>query len=113
MQKRIRRTSGAVVFAACCAAWVVADTGGVVAESERAIAERVGEHWAFVPLRDDLPQSGLAAYGTIDGWIDARLDAKNIEPAPACDDATWLRRVYLDLIGIPPSVEDQRQFLEG
>ena len=36
-----------------------------------------------------------------------------IQPAPLADDATFLRRVYLDLIGIPPTPEEARAFLDN
>ena len=49
-------------------------------------------------------------------WIDEQFaadwQANHVRPAPAADDAEFLRRVYLDLIGRIPSVAEARQFLD-
>jgi hypothetical protein len=47
----------------------------------------------------------------IDRFIAKRWDETRIEPAPRADDAEFLRRVYLDLAGRIPSVEEARTFL--
>src|SRR5262245_46932843 len=41
----------------------------------------------------------------IDQILEARLRAAGVEPAPLADDAEYLRRVYLDLVGRIPSIE--------
>jgi hypothetical protein len=48
----------------------------------------------------------------IDAFILARLQEKGLKPSPEADRRTLLRRVYLDLIGIPPTPEEVRAFLE-
>jgi hypothetical protein len=47
----------------------------------------------------------------IDAFILARLDAEGMEPAPLADRRTLLRRVYVDVIGLPPTVEQTAAFL--
>lgn len=47
----------------------------------------------------------------IDGLVNKKLERLNIEAAGACDDATYLRRVTLDLIGTLPTAEEARDFL--
>src|SRR3954451_2201692 len=49
---------------------------------------------------------------TIDRLIAARWTAAGVEPASRADDATFLRRVYLDLAGRIPSVAEARTFLK-
>jgi Protein of unknown function (DUF1549)/Protein of unknown function (DUF1553) len=48
----------------------------------------------------------------IDEHINARLRAENITPAGRADDATLLRRIYLDLLGRPPSATEAQAFLD-
>src|SRR5262249_2980301 len=60
-------------------------------------------------LRAD-PADELAA--RIDQRLAARWAAAQVRPAPPADDATFLRRVYLDLVGRTPSVSEAREFLD-
>jgi hypothetical protein len=55
------------------------------------------------------PQSDAAQ--TIDHYIDARLKAVSITPAPLADDATLLRRTMLDLVGRPPTATEAQAYL--
>jgi len=47
----------------------------------------------------------------IDRLVDAKLNKLNIRPSGLCDDATFLRRVHLDLIGTLPTAKEARRFL--
>ena len=42
----------------------------------------------------------------LDKWVLARIEAEKQQPAPAAGAAEWLRRVSLDLTGLPPSLEE-------
>lgn len=75
----------------------------------------VGVYHAAVPLAPD-PQidAALAAFeprGPIDQAVKEQLTRLNIPPAPRCDDATFLRRVTLDLTGRLPTVAETEAFL--
>ena len=71
------------------------------------------DHWAFVaPERAALPPVGASGSGhPIDRFLDAKLAAAGLEPVAAADRATLLRRVTLDLTGLPPTRDDLRAFL--
>ena len=78
-----------------------------------------GNHWAYLPLdKPDLPQT--ATQGENQTWIRQPLDAfvlaklyeNGLRPTEEADRLTWLRRVSFDLIGLPPTVEERRSFLE-
>ena len=71
-------------------------------------------HWAYVPpVRPALPLLQNPAWVRVgfDAHILARLEREGLRPAPEADRATWLRRVSLDLTGLPPSPEEVRAFL--
>ena len=72
------------------------------------------EHWAFVPpLRPALPvvKEGRWPRNGIDAFVLARLELENLKPSPEADRATWLRRVTLDLTGLPPTLPELDAFL--
>ena len=71
-------------------------------------------HWAYVaPKRPPLPQVSNADWprNGIDHFILARLDREGLEPSPPAAKATLLRRVTLDLTGLPPAPEEIDSFL--
>jgi len=53
-----------------------------------------------------------AEYNFIDQHIDAKLKKMRILPSEVCTDAEFLRRVYLDITGLPPRLEKLRAFLD-
>lgn len=71
-------------------------------------------HWAFVaPTLPAPPAVTQATWprGPIDQFVLARLEAQGLSPAPEADPITLLRRVHLDLTGLPPSPEAVDAFL--
>ncbi|MCS7021467.1 MAG: DUF1549 and DUF1553 domain-containing protein [Gemmataceae bacterium] len=71
-------------------------------------------HWAFVPpRRAAVPAvpSGWAARNAIDAFIYARLHQAGLQPSPEADKRTLLRRLYFDLLGLPPTPEEADAFL--
>jgi Protein of unknown function (DUF1553)/Protein of unknown function (DUF1549)/Concanavalin A-like lectin/glucanases superfamily/Planctomycete cytochrome C len=71
-------------------------------------------HWAFLPaLRPPVPpvRRGDWPRSDLDRFVLARLEAEGLEPAPEADRSTWLRRVALDLTGLPPTPEEVAAFL--
>ena len=85
-------------------------------EEERALLARWvadgapwSAHWAFeAPQRPEVPAD---APHPVDAFVERRLRALELEPAQEADPATLLRRVTLDLTGLPPTPEEVRAFL--
>ncbi len=71
------------------------------------------QHWAFQPLKHGvLPKVNLDSWpkNDIDRFILAKLEAAGLKPSHEADRATLIRRVTLDLIGLPPSPEEVAVF---
>jgi hypothetical protein len=71
-------------------------------------------HWAFQPpRRPPLPRVANQAWvrNPIDAFVLARLEAERLTPAPEADRTTLLRRLYLDLLGLPPTPQEVEEFL--
>ena len=71
-------------------------------------------HWSFLPVqKPELPAVAGEAwtYNAIDRFVLARLEANNLDPEPEADKETLLRRVTLDLTGLPPTIEEIDDFL--
>ncbi len=63
-------------------------------------------HWAFVaPVRPTLPKLSRSGWTRtpVDHFVLARLESEGLTPSPEADRATLIRRLYIDLIGLPPS----------
>ncbi|MFN0124978.1 MAG: DUF1553 domain-containing protein [Blastocatellia bacterium] len=73
-----------------------------------------GTHWSFItPLRPALPVVKNKAWvrNPIDRFVLARLEQEGLTPSPEADKATLLRRVSLDLTGLPPTPTELDAFL--
>ena len=72
-------------------------------------------HWAYQPVKrpivPDVPGAKAPIRNPIDNFIQARLAREQLTPSPEADRRTLLRRVTLDLTGIPPTPEDAAAFL--
>jgi hypothetical protein len=66
--------------------------------------------WSLQPLVRPVPPARTA--NPIDAFIEANYKAKGLQPVGMADPQTLLRRVYLDLIGIPPTPEQQDAYLK-
>ncbi len=78
------------------------------------LQRRQAEHWCWQPIqRRAVPAipNRAAVQSPIDAFIQAKLAARGLSPAPPADRRTLLRRVYFDLIGLPPSPAELEEFL--
>ena len=72
------------------------------------------DHWSFVPpIKPELPSvsSQFPVQNEIDQFIQHRLAINQLTPSPRADKATLIRRVTMDLTGLPPTVEEIDNFL--
>jgi hypothetical protein len=79
----------------------------------KTVAEVRHSHWSFQPVRKPaLPAVKNAGQvkTPIDAFVLARLEVKGVTPAPAADRRTLIRRVTLDLHGLPPTPEEVAAF---
>lgn len=67
-------------------------------------------HWAFEPPRSTAPPVLKNVDHPIDRFIQARLQEQGISPSPIASAETLLRRTHLDLLGLPPSIDELDTF---
>jgi hypothetical protein len=87
-----------------------------VRKGESAILIRYEGQFAVNPVTVLTPNPGFAwnnppAFNYIDELVYGKLQRIKVLPSDLCSDADFLRRIYLDLIGIPPTPEEVRAFL--
>lgn len=73
-----------------------------------------GDHWAYVAVKEQtVPEKTAWTKTDVDAFILEKLNDHNLEPSAAADKATLLRRVSLDLIGIPAPEPIAQRFLSN
>jgi len=99
--------------------WVA--MGAPLPEPEKGVQVQSGidipagkKHWAFQPV-SVLPAPRVSRptwpKRKIDAFVLQKLDAGGLHPSPEADRRTWLRRVSIDLSGLPPTYEELQAFL--
>jgi hypothetical protein len=71
-------------------------------------------HWAFEPVsQPELPEVNDSqwCWNELDRFILTSLEAKKLQPSGDTERAAWLRRVTLDLTGLPPTIQELEKFL--
>ncbi len=66
---------------------------------------------AFIPQRPDFSWSPPSAANYIDQHLFAHLQELRMNPSDLCDDATFIRRVFLDVIGLLPTLAEAQSFI--
>lgn len=69
------------------------------------------KHWSFELPRPAAPPQIDGVAHPIDRFVQAKLFQADVKPSPCASPETILRRLHLDLVGLPPSVEEIDQFL--
>lgn len=71
-----------------------------------------GQHWSFTPIaRPAVPLADASLSNPIDQFVRALLASEKLEPSPPAAKETLIRRVSLDLTGLPPTLEELDAFL--
>ena len=87
----------------------------VLSQFELTTDTRAGRDWWALerPVRPVVPAVKNAAWvrTPIDAFVLAKLEAAGLEPSPEADRATLVRRATLDVLGLPPTPEEVRQFV--
>ncbi|MCA9143442.1 MAG: DUF1549 domain-containing protein [Planctomycetales bacterium] len=106
---------GLLVFGVgLCAASSYAETPSSETLNHIESVQKQSKHWAFQPIQPvQPPQVDLEAWinNDIDRFVLERLEQEGIAPSPLADRRTLIRRLYLDLLGLPPQPEDVAAFV--
>jgi hypothetical protein len=92
------------------------DDGAVAARPKEKITDEDRAYWAFQPPKKvEPPKVSDPNWSTnpIDRFIRAKLDAAELEPSPPADAEALIRRLYFDLIGLPPTPEEVAEFVSA
>jgi len=91
-----------------------ADAGKLAAlkkMEERPVTEEERRFWSFRrPVRPAVPANGESH--PVDAFLREQWRARGLKPSPEADRRTLVRRVFLDLTGLPPTPEQVREFVE-
>ncbi len=77
----------------------------------RYLNQQVGVRVAFISERPGFAKSKIEPANFIDELVFAKLDKLRMNPSPVSDDATFVRRVHLDLLGLLPTADEARAFV--
>ena len=83
-------------------------------EDRRVITDDDRKWWSFQkPVRPDVPavRNNALVWNPIDAFVASGLEAKGLQPAPLASRRTLIRRVYFDLIGLPPRPDEVEAFV--
>ena len=71
----------------------------------------VGSHFVILPKGLVWEDKPMAARNYVDEFVNLKLKQLRIDPSPRCTDEEFIRRAYLDLVGVLPSEEEYTQFM--
>jgi len=94
-------------------AWI--EQGAKYGANDRSeVVTKHNSHWSFQPIKEtSIPQvrNSHSVRNPIDNFILARLEIRGVTPSPEADRHTLLRRLCLDLIGLPPTLEQIDEYI--
>lgn len=90
-------------------------TGAAVVVKRGMTAEEGRKFWSFIPPRRPTPPPVKRVAwpcDDLDRFVLARQEAEHLQPLDDADPRTWIRRLYFDLIGLPPTPEEVDEFAD-
>jgi hypothetical protein len=84
--------------------------------SEMIVHDRDRQHWSYLPLRSPplpKPTRSKSARSPVDHFIRVQLEKNQLKPSAPAEARTLARRIYFDLIGLPPTPEQVETFMEA
>ncbi len=96
------------------APWPRENAAAATATSDFDLPKRRDSHWAWQPIAaPSVPavHDGRWPRQELDNFILARLEQAGLKPAPRADRRTLIRRLFFDLIGLPPTPEEVDLFI--
>lgn len=96
------------------APWPAGETVAASRPSGRELTDEDRAYWAFQPVKRPAPPTldgDTWSRTAVDKFILAKIREAQLEPAPEADRVTVARRLYLDLTGLPPTLEQVDAFL--
>lgn len=89
--------------------WILA--GAPAPEHEEAEPDP-RDHWAFQPIQRPAIPTASQEDHPVDAFLEAEWSSTGIQPVPSADRHILIRRAYLDLLGLPPTLDEQNAFLK-
>ncbi len=87
---------------------------GANSPSDETPLEDPRKHWSYQrPVKPPVPTATNGADHPLDAFIDQRLTAQQLKRQPPADRATLIRRMFLDVTGLPPTPERVKAFVES
>ncbi|MDA7916453.1 DUF1549 domain-containing protein, partial [Verrucomicrobia bacterium] len=107
MKSPLFQSTSIPILSAFLMVLVVTTAGAAPVDSDRDTPPVQEKRWSFKPLNKQ------DAHLSLDSFIDAKLAEKGLHRSTPAPPATWLRRVSLDLTGLPPTPEEAAEFLQN
>ena len=86
------------------------------AQTQMVVSDRDRQHWSFLPLQQIIPpavEDAASVRTPVDRFILSQLTAHKLSPSQEADGRTLIRRIYFDLIGLPPKPEEVEAFVNS